>query len=804
MTKKTDASPDFFSNCKDNLPGTRSMRTNSKYEMNTQVQNFDLRLRGVLLFLCLAFCPAFSQNLELIQDLKQKLAGTSGKTKVDLLNELAWEHRSAYPNDAIRYANEALALGRSLALPEGVATSLNYIGLSNHYKGNYIRAYEFYDQALKEATTHRDSAQLAHANNNMGRLLSEQGMLTQSYPHFVKAQVLFEGIHDTSGLAYVYQSFGTLYRMQKDYVKSELNFQKALQIRLASGNARDVMSAMVQLGKLYIEIKQFDDAMLYFQKADSAGNVIHDALGLAEIKILTAEYHLSEDHFERAEKLAAEGIASILSSRNVKLVPRAYLVLGQIHFRKKSYAIAKKYFSIALGVSSQMKYLDLEMQSHYYLWRLSEISHNRADALLHSNQYLVLKDSVNDIDVSQKIAQFQFQLEIERKRQENERLKSVEAENKAVIKQQNLQRGVLAIVVLFISALLFLQWRNAKKRRMINEALVQQRDQIEKQRQEIKHQLSYIEEKHAEALVREEEKKQINIQLFEKIEEISKRNNTLENHLTTLLDFSKSKFINYGNVQDAAKDIARITAESLAIGRVSIWKYHDDRQTIECLACYSFLEKQFKENTVLDLNSVPQYTRAIKTKKIVNAVKARSHQDTQEFTATYLNPLDIHSILDVTFYLDDELGGLVCCEQQGQERAWSPEDIIFAKSVSDIISLTYRSAQRREYEKNIRQQSREIARMNETLEQRVRDRTLELENQNRQLSEYAFINSHLLRSPVSKILGLINLVDINDAVYDKEVMEHLKIACTELDVIVKKITLALDAGEHFDRGLFKS
>lgn len=93
--------------------------------------------------------------------------------------------------------------------------------------------------------------------------------------------------------------------------------------------------------------------------------------------------------------------------------------------------------------------------------------------------------------------------------------------------------------------------------------------------------------------------------------------------------------------------------------------------------------------------------------------------------------------------------------------------------------------------------------MNELLEQRVKERTAELQSRNEQLTEYAFINSHLLRSPVSKILGLINLLEVDRHGDPKVMMNHLKIACDDLDAIVKKITIALDGGEHFDRKVIK-
>ena len=50
--------------------------------------------------------------------------------------------------------------------------------------------------------------------------------------------------------------------------------------------------------------------------------------------------------------------------------------------------------------------------------------------------------------------------------------------------------------------------------------------------------------------------------------------------------------------------------------------------------------------------------------------------------------------------------------------------------------------------------------LNESLEITVKRRTSELETQNKQLTEYAFINSHILRAPLARVLGLANLISL--------------------------------------------
>ena len=86
------------------------------------------------------------------------------------------------------------------------------------------------------------------------------------------------------------------------------------------------------------------------------------------------------------------------------------------------------------------------------------------------------------------------------------------------------------------------------------------------------------------------------------------------------------------------------------------------------------------------------------------------------------------------------------------------------------------------------------------LEQKVSERTRVLEERNAQLTEYAFINSHLLRAPLSQILGLSNLLTHEDLnVKHKEIVDALAKSTTELDQIIRKISDLLYDGKDFSR-----
>lgn len=83
------------------------------------------------------------------------------------------------------------------------------------------------------------------------------------------------------------------------------------------------------------------------------------------------------------------------------------------------------------------------------------------------------------------------------------------------------------------------------------------------------------------------------------------------------------------------------------------------------------------------------------------------------------------------------------------------------------------------------------------LEERVRERTKVLEQQKEQLAEYAFINAHLLRQPLTQILGLVELIrqtnDLDEAARYLEMLYH---SAEKMDQVIHEIRDVVEEERH--------
>jgi signal transduction histidine kinase len=420
---------------------------------------------------------ALAQNQVLIDSLRGELALADTRQRYEILSKLAWEYRFAHPDSTISLARQAYALGQELNV-NSLAQLINYEGVALNYKGDRIAAYGAYQRALEMATTQRDTIQIGHSNNNLGRLFYDQGLLARSYDHLMKAEAAFTVARDSSGIAYALQSLANLFRLQRDYAKSEHYHNRALQIRQQRGNARDIMSAHVQLGRLYQEAGNYEKSTDQFRLAERYGNQIHDEINLADIKIYLAQNYLATGQLKLAEQLTKEGFEVIDELNSTLMLPRAHLMLGEILFQQQRWPEARHHFDTALLIARQRKDIVNQMEAHEGLWLVSKELKQSREELVHLNFYLMLKDSLLDLDLARQAERAEFQLEIEKKERENQQLKEREARNNELIASQKMERTILITIIASLAVITLIIWLNAKRRRETNEQLALQNKKL--------------------------------------------------------------------------------------------------------------------------------------------------------------------------------------------------------------------------------------------------------------------------------------------------------------------------------------
>ena len=189
---------------------------------------------------------------------------------------------------------------------------------------------------------------------------------------------------------------------------------------------------------------------------------------------------------------------------------------------------------------------------------------------------------------------------------------------------------------------------------------------------------------------------------------------------------ARSQALGDGDLEAFQREVTERASETLDVERCSIWIYTGGNTGIRCADLYQGSTGQHSRGFELAEADFPNYFQTLKVERAVAAHDARRDPRTAEFSASYLIPLGITSMLDAPIHIGGRMIGVICLEHVGTARRWSLEDQGFAASLADLLALGMEIAERHRAQCLLEEYSR-------TLEQKVEERTREVREKQAQL-----------------------------------------------------------------------
>ena len=148
---------------------------------------------------------------------------------------------------------------------------------------------------------------------------------------------------------------------------------------------------------------------------------------------------------------------------------------------------------------------------------------------------------------------------------------------------------------------------------------------------------------------------------------------------------------------DRTQFLEAFTRQMVALigcSRAGVWMFVDTAhgRALRCMAMYDRTRDHMVEATDMSTALAPKYFDALLRDGWVVASDARHDPVTVAYLDSYLLPLDIHSILDVSFSVNGVTFGIFSCEQVGQPVRWSQRQLQWLRQIGSRASLTLLNA----------------------------------------------------------------------------------------------------------------
>ena len=162
----------------------------------------------------------------------------------------------------------------------------------------------------------------------------------------------------------------------------------------------------------------------------------------------------------------------------------------------------------------------------------------------------------------------------------------------------------------------------------------------------------------------------------------------LRRHLRAHLELLSQQRGLLGNPMQTIRRIDETAAQTLRVGRVSVWRLVSDPTRILCLDLYERDEQRHSDGIELFERDFPAYFKALATERTIAAHQAVTDPRTSCFADSYLTPLGIAAMLDVPIWVGGRMWGVVCHEHVGSPRVWNADEETFAYLMSAYVSLS--------------------------------------------------------------------------------------------------------------------
>ena len=402
-----------------------------------------------IIFVFLTFilnASSYGQDQRIIDSVRTLLKNKnlSDKQRAYSLSKLGW-HVSYYDlNEGLKYAEEGYNLAK---------------------KNNYL-------------------PEMADAANVTGTIYMDLGDYPTAIDYLQKAISYNEQYKNMNGAAVSASNLSIIYNRRKEYRKALNAGHKA--ISYLQNYPRSLLSAYLNVGGTYMDMKFNDSAMFFLNKAlDVFAKIKPEPLLKSSILNSIAEVYMNKNDLVLAKQYINDAINLVPDSTQHYYLTEHYITLAKIQMQGNEFAAAIISANKALTWSKIVGVKDYEKNCYELLSQAYEKQNNTLKSFEFYKLYTQIKDTILNSENERQIHFMEGKLEMDKKEKEIELLNKDKILQDAKIQHdKNLINAFILAGIILVLALSFAIYAFANKRKA-NKKLHSLNNEIHKQKNQL-------------------------------------------------------------------------------------------------------------------------------------------------------------------------------------------------------------------------------------------------------------------------------------------------------------------------------
>ncbi len=415
---------------------------------------------SVLLF----FFPFFiSAQLNTIDSLHRKFEEISDSTeRIDVLLKISRLYMRINQDSSLIYSQKALDISENIKDTIRIAQSKQRIGKIYYISGKHSLAEKMLNESVEMLKFKQDSLKYALVLSDLGEVYRLEGDFDNAIKCFLEARTILQKLKNKQSEALVLNKTGSLYYSLNQNDKAIEYYNYALEIVITENYKPAISALYINIGNVYSNMSENEindvkrmalckRAETYYRKALIIKKEINDIKGLGTCLLNIGLNYSRMQKYELAEEYLSEAVEISKKTNNLTNLYISYHNLANNYINNNELLKALQYAEkVSQSYNTDQFELGvvLKSENHSILAKIYKQQNNNKKAIFHYEKYMILKDSIYNIDLVKSVNEMEVKYQTELKDRENQILIQ---END--IQKFQIQKSNIRVIVLFFSFL---------------------------------------------------------------------------------------------------------------------------------------------------------------------------------------------------------------------------------------------------------------------------------------------------------------------------------------------------------------